>query len=403
MITQKSLTRQFTGVCAAAVLFLILGTAAGAQDRRLETFQANFASANLQTKLEVLRAAEREDAAQFGPLYLQALQYVVSHAGDLQGEPLLREIALVAMNRVQQGEYVPAAWELWRLFLDYPESTARIRILEVLGTIAGEQDRVILGLNDWVRRQHIQYTGGGRPDLQVVAAALGTLGSLASDTSFGVLVDTILLQYPDFVVSVARTGISRLPGDTVDLAFSFIQARPLAERRAALSFFVQGEVLSQEGKMLLAREMLADILGRTSRDAREIAEFREIRYAAARVLRSGEFADATPVVIRHFNETVLDFERRRISSGPLLEAIATLGAMGTEAASERLTAYLRLINTYSETDRPYDTQIVLATIQNLQILGFPGSYDALFYTTLIENYPRRVIEAARQAMVSVLQ
>ncbi len=374
-----------------------------AQEQRLETFQANFASANLQTKLEVLRAAESEDPAFFGPLYLQALQYVVSNSAQLPQEPNLREVALVAVNRVEAGNYVPAAGELWRLFQDYNESTARIRILTVLGGIAGEVPQVIAGLNDWVRRQHIQYASGGRPDLQVVSAALRAIRQLQSPTSFNILVDTILLQYPELITSVAREAIESLPGDLREMAFAFILARPLAERRPALLFFIGGDILNEQDKLLLAQETLGDILGRTTRDLLELEEFRQIRYAAAAVLREGAFGDATATVIRHFNETVLDFERGRISSGPLLEAIATLGAMGTEGAAQRLTQYLRLVNTYSETDRPYNTQIVLAVIQNLELLRFPVAYDALFYTTLIENYPRRVRDAAREATRSVLQ
>ena len=96
-------------------------------------------------------------------------------------------------------------------------------------------------------------------------------------------------------------------------------------------------------------------------------------------------------------------DRERITKNRLLEAIATLGSMGTAEAAERLTDYLELLNTYTEIDRPYDTQIMLATISNLQRLDAPSSYNALFSTTLLENYPRRVRDAAREAMLSVAQ
>ena len=77
--------------------------------------------------------------------------------------------------------------------------------------------------------------------------------------------------------------------------------------------------------------------------------------------------------------------------------------MDTDAAAARLTEYLELLNTYTEIDRPYDTQIMLATIANLQLLDRPASYNALFSTSILENYPRRVTDAARQAMQSVAQ
>ncbi|MCG8478074.1 MAG: hypothetical protein MI724_03190, partial [Spirochaetales bacterium] len=127
------------------------------------------------------------------------------------------------------------------------------------------------------------------------------------------------------------------------------------------------------------------------------------RFAAAEVLRAGEYAEATGEVIRHFNETVLEYDRDRIPKNRLLEAIATLGAMGTPEAATRLTDYLELLNTFTEIDRPYDTQVLLAVITNLEILDSPSSYNALFFTTLLENYPRRVRDAAREAMESVSQ
>jgi hypothetical protein len=132
-------------------------------------------------------------------------------------------------------------------------------------------------------------------------------------------------------------------------------------------------------------------------------EARRIRFLAATIIREGQYADATAVAIRHFNETVLEFERGRIARDRLLEAIGTLGAVGTEDAAIRLAEYLELLNTYTEIDRPYDTQIVLSTISNLQILDYPSSYNALFATMLLENYPRRIRDAAEAAMRSVAQ
>ena len=384
------------------VLVAVAGPSVSGQTSRLETYQSNFSTANLQTKLEILRAANHEDAREFGPLYRQALQFTVSNASDLPRQPMLREIAMLSTDRVEEGEFSPASPELWRLFQEYEDTTFRIRVLEVLGTVAGESEPIIGGIVDWVRRRHIEAQGGGRPDLQVLAVALETLGRFGDPRANPVLLDAILYQYPRFVTSVARESMGKLEGDSLELALQAVRGRPMAERRPAFSLLLEGDFLEGEQRMEFARMILGETVRVTTGDPLAVQDARRIRFTAAQALREGEYSAATAEAVQHFNQTVLEFDRGRITSGPLLEAIATLGAMGNEEAAQRLTAYLELINTYTETDRPFDTQIVLAVITNLEILGSPSSYNALFYTTLLENYPRRVRDRARQAMVSVM-
>jgi hypothetical protein len=384
------------------VLVILVGPSVSGQTSRLETYQSNFSAANLQTKLEVLRAANHEDAREFGPLYRQALQFVLSNASDLPRQPMLREIAMLSTERVEEGEYTPASAELWRLFQTYDETSSRIRVLEVLGSVAGENEAIIEGVVDWVRRQHIVAEGGGRPDLQVLSVALETLGRFADPRANPVLLDAILYQYPRFVTDVARESMRQLEGDSLELALRAVRGRPMAERRPAFSLLLDGDFLEDPQQMEFARIVLGETVRASTGDVLAVQDARRIRFAAAAVLREGSYSEATGEVVQHFNQTVLEFERGRITSGPLLEAIATLGAMGNEEAAERLTAYLELVNTYTETERPFDTQIVLAVITNLEILGSPSSYNALFYTTLLENYPRRVRDRARQAMISVM-
>ncbi|WP_143559243.1 hypothetical protein [Alkalispirochaeta americana] len=388
----------------SAGLVAVLVFSAGilqAQTGRLGVFQRNFAAANVQTKIEILRGAESEDPRAFGPLYEQSLRYVLSNSRELYTSPLLREIARISIDRLDEGEYLPAVGDLWRLFQVFDETSTRIRVLEVIAAMGSGDERVVEGLVDWVRRQHIVSQGGGRPDLQVLSGAVKALGDLQVPQGFGVLVDTVLLQYPDFVTTPAREALGKIEGAVADLALAAVRNRPLVERRPAFTFLLESGLLSQEERLELARTVLSDAEAAGTGDIRAQEEYRQIRFAAAAVLRVGEYSPATPEVIRHFNQTVLEFERGRISSGPLLEAIATLGAMGNEEAARRLTSYLELVNTYTETDRPYDTQIVLAVIGNLESLGNSLAFDAMFYTTLLENYPSRVRQRAREALRSV--
>ena len=368
-----------------------------AQVDRLETYQANFSSSNLETKLEILRAADEEDAAEFGPLYGQALSYVVSNAEELYSEPLLREIALKAVRRIDDGEYTPAVNDLWRLFRLYDETTVRIQVLNVIGAIAVENPDEIAYISEWVATQNKLQQADTRVDFQVLAAALTALGNLASPVSFQPVLDAILVQFPDFVTAEARRALDALEGSPLGMASETIRGKDVLDKTSAFSFFMTDDYLSDADRLELARFTLVDALGARPTEIREQEALRQLRFAAVGVIREGGYAEATNAIIRHFNETVLEFDRGRITKNRVLEAIAALGAMGNDEAAARLTDYLELLNIYTERDRSYDTQILLATIRNLEILDSPLAYNALFKTTLLENYPDRVRDAARKA------
>lgn len=387
----------------ALYLSVLIVAGLTAQVDRLETFQSNFSSANIQTRLEILRAADSEDAAEFGPLYGQALSFVVSNAEDLNTDPLLREIALKAIDRIDDGAYTPAVNDLWRLFQLYDETSTRIEVLGVLGALAGERPEETGYLAEWVATQNNVRLGSGEVDLQVLTAALEALGELEAPVAFEPLLDVILIQYPDFVTETARTALDRIGGSQLEQAAEAIRGKDVTDKPEAFRFFVAEDYLSDADKPELARITLNDALRVQPNNSREQEALRQLRFAATTVIREAEYSDATNAVIRHFNETVLEFDRGRVTKDRVLEAIATLGAMGTEAASLRLTDYLELLNTYTERDRPYDTQILLATIRNLETLDYPSSYNALFLTQILENYPDRVREAAREAGRSVSQ
>ena len=202
----------------ASVVFLFLGGALFAQADRLERFQANFASSNLQTKLEILRVADTEDPAAFGPLYGQALSFVVSNAEDLDSEPVLRELALVSIRRIEAGGYEPAVNDLWRLFRLYPDTGTRIEVASVLAQLAGTSEQTITYIDQWVQTQNNLSRAGTRIDLQVLTAVIETLGEIASPSSFPAVIDTILTQHPDFVTDTALASLQELDGVPLEMA-----------------------------------------------------------------------------------------------------------------------------------------------------------------------------------------
>ncbi len=371
------------------------------QTDRLETFRANFGSANMETKLEILRSADSEDATRYGPLYGQALHYVISNADDLGRSTTLREITLKTITRIDEGRYRPALSNLWRLFQIYADTTTRIQVLGVIGRIAEGDAAEVDYLIDWVSRQNALNQSPGQVDYQVLAAAVRALGELGTEEAFHPIVNIILAQFPQYVTTEARLALEKIEGNRLELASDVLNRKSVSEKDAAFSFFLDGDFLAEEEKGPLAHRALNIAMSTHPQGVQEQSAVRQFRYHAAAEVRERSYSDATSAIIRHFNITVAEFDRGEAAMARLLEAIAALGAMGNEQAAQRLTDYLDSLNTYTEQDRPYDTQVVLATIQNLRSLSYPGSYNALFLTTTLENYPDRVRDAAREASTTV--
>jgi HEAT repeat protein len=140
----------------------------------------------------------------------------------------------------------------------------------------------------------------------------------------------------------------------------------------------------------------------TTRTGTDLEALRQLRFRAARALQDIPYEPAAISLVRHLNLTFQDYERGVVAKTWLLEAIAALGSTGSETAAVRLADFLDLLNSFTEDDRPYDMQVTLAVVTNLERLGFAVAYDSLFYVTLLD-YPQSVKDAARSAMDAVSQ
>ncbi len=392
------------------VLLLVLITvAAFAQDGEgqpdnqsslVERYISNFRNANLQTKMAILEASEDEALQEMAPLYADALSYLVSNANDIRRNTTLQQMTDFVVEKITEAEYVPAAEPLWQLFLNRQESLARVSILQAISATGQGNQQVVVNLNQWISDRNRLKAGGEDVDLQVFHQAVVTAGELGSTSSFPVLLEARLQQYSERISTSAVESMQSLEGDQVQLAIDALAERDPEDKMEAFSFLVQSGLYTAEQEPLIAQAALNQALQATVSEPTVTAELRQLRYEAALVISDAEYSEATRTMIRHFNQTVLEYDRGVTTRQRVLEAVAGLGAMDTDEAAVRLTDYLELLNTYTELDRPYDTQIVMAVIRNLQRLGRPGSYNALFYCTLLD-YPNRVKEAAREAMRAV--
>ena len=386
----------------ALLLIVLLSGLAVAQEtnRRLEAFRENFRDGSQPIKLQILQQAGEQPQGEMGPLYGDALDYVLSNSASLQNDAILQEIASLTIDGLVASSQTDSLENLWLLFEEYRDIQARQRILASLAELGQGDEQTVFFVNGWVQAQNNLKRAGTIPDLQVMFAAIQAIDELNDPTSFPVLVDTILVQHSARISEASRSALFGLDTDPVVRANEMIADRNAQDKLPVLEFFLEADELSEEQRAEIALATLQDALSITTRSVVIVRELRQVRYRAVDYLREQEYPPASTALISHFNDIFLAYDRGQVRKVYVLDAIAALGTVGTEEASQRLADFLDLLNTYTENDRPYDTEITMATILNLDQLGHPVAYDSLFYASLLD-YPAQVKDAAREAMAAI--
>lgn len=384
-----------------AILFAASAAAIPAQSGDfMDTLVQTFQDGTLNIKYEVIEnslALPAEDAA---PLYLHALTFIVSNPSLLGDYAEIREIAIRVLDRIKEAEYTEAKVRVLELFRSTDDNVIRIKALDVMGVVGAGDERTINYLNTWVRDQVNLALGGGRPDLQELGQAITSLGVLGDQSSFAPLTQALFAQLSDHVSDRAIAALRRVEGNLVDLVSSIVRQQSIQEREDTFNYFVVEGIAEGQTHLELTAFFLRNALMTQTRDFDEHQILRRIRTTSTQILTEAGFSAADRILVQNFNETVQEWERGEILKSVLLGSIASLGAMDSDIVAERLTRYLELLNAYTEQDRPYDTQIVIAVIENLELLGNAVAYSPLFYATLLD-YPQRVKEKARSAIAAL--
>jgi hypothetical protein len=160
---------------------------------------------------------------------------------------------------------------------------------------------------------------------------------------------------------------------------------------------VEGDRIADADKASLAELALDVGLHTSAPDADSRASLRAMRVIAAKTIRDRSWQKASPLLIEHLDMTIMEADRGLADKGALLEAIASLGSIGTHDAAVRLTQYLVLLNSYTEKGKGYDEQVVGAVIENLGLLADKVAFDDLMYTQYL-NYSNAIKKAARAAL-----
>ncbi len=389
--------RRYSWLCPLFLIILSISVSAEETSTILNAFQKNFTRGSLSTKIQVLQDAANFELEDMGPLYFQAVEFIVDNSEQLKTDTMARDLSILAVRLTGISEYKKAAPLLWELFTIDEDTYVRIEIMNSLGKIATGNQAIIVNLNSWISSQNSIFRTGGRVDKQVIAEAVTTLGKLGDKSSFPVIFSTGSLGYSEIISKKSKEALTNLNGNYKDMIINVIEKSPIEEKNIALKDVFKNKELTEEEKGEIGEVALEIGLYTSTADLTAKESLRQLRYEAIRRLTELKWSKAAANVIENFDVTILEYDKGLTRKTYLLEAVAGLGAVGTHEAAMRLTLYLELLNSYTENGQPVDEQIILSVIRNLGLLGDKVAFDYLLYTGYL-NYSNTVKKAARESL-----
>jgi hypothetical protein len=332
-----------------------------------------------------------------GPLYRQAIDFVLNNFTLIDTDQRFRQLAILALDQMEASGYTEGRYSVLKLFDIEQETGVRISCLNALGTLAQGDEEIIEYLNVWLNQQNTVFQSGKVPDIYVILAAVRALAQLGDQSSFPVLFSTMTIGYTDDITRSVREGLFRLGGELKDNMIAILKGSDLEEKKLALQMSMESDRLDDNAKAEIAQFAMDVGLHTAAADnpSRQIA--REIRYLAAVALTERKWSSATDLAIEHFDTVLLEYDRGFTDKRRVVEAVDCLGAMRTHEAAVRLTQYLVLLNAYTERKQEFDNIIVLAVVRNLGILGDKSAFDDLLYAQYL-SYSSEIKKAARNAL-----
>ncbi|MBN1411207.1 MAG: hypothetical protein JW969_10195 [Spirochaetales bacterium] len=381
------------------ILAIILNSAAFSQEPPgiVDTFIANFEKASPDVKLQILQDAAESKIPDIEPLYDRALEYVIYNADRLNTELVIRGIGQYAIGRIQAAKYKPARHNVWEVFVIDTDSYTRSLAMATLRDIAADDEAIIEKINKWLDSQNEVYRMGKPVDYQVIIQCIQTLGSFGNPGSFRIIFETMNLALNEATVNECEKALKSIQGDVKELYIEIIRNGPPRDKKTALEKILNSPDFNDADKAMIAEVTLNTLLHSAGSSKEEKLFNIEVRGIAVRALGERGWTNAAGILIEHFNQVLVEYERSLADKRYVIETIAALGNMKSHEAAKRLTLFLDLINTYTENGRTYDEQIVMATISSLRKLGDIVAHGSLLYTKYL-NYSETVRKAANDAL-----
>lgn len=417
-------------IFAAALAGLVFLAPLGAQDQGsvLLSYERNFARSSLSTKLEIVRESSAYKAADMGPLYGQALRFVVEAEPLLGADVELKNLALAAAAKAGEAAYREAAGDLLGIFDAFPDAELRAAAAAALGATGQGQPAVVARLNAFAESEAAKLAAGQDPESPTLSACLAALGSLGEASSRGPLfavysglggtggpADQAASADRAALKKAAASALELIKGDYGAFLAQKIGEGSLPDKLASLELCLGSSALSAEAKGGLAEAALSAGLAAgvaASGDAKassaaDLALLDSLEGRAVDAIRDLKWQRAAPLVLQYYRLHLAAYgqsdgskspaERDPAERGRLLKAIGALGAMGSTEAVQALSLQLQLINGQTEQGGAFDEAVILSLVGALGELGDKTAFDYLLYIGYLQ-YPDSIKQAAKLAL-----
>jgi len=368
----------------------------GNYDPVLAAMQKNFARGSLSTKIQVLQDSENYPNVDMAGLYGQALQFIIDNSENLDSDTVARELTILAVRLSGLNGYNESSSILWQLFNIYEDDQVRIEILSALSGLVPDPV-VIENLNKWLKQQNNNFNSNLQVSAKVVSEAVVTLGKLGDSSSFPVVFSVSSTNYSEDITYKANQALKNLEGSYSQSLVKVIQTNSPKDKNLAFKLAVADNEMQIEEKGNLFKIALDIGLHTVIDDDEGQKQLHELRNSAIRQLSQLKWADASDLIVEHFNKIIIEYSSGESPKSSVLEAIICLGAIGTHEAAERLTQYLGSMNTKLENGQKINPEILLAVINNIGLIGDNVAFDDLLYSGYLD-YPDTVKKAVREAL-----
>lgn len=368
---------------------------------RLNAYLEAFETVDLTGKLQVLDAAANDPIQEVFPLYQRATRFLVDNGQQIPTNTQLQQMIRSVVPKVLEGQDPGLNALLWQLFLAHDDVQQRLVILATLGPLSAEDAQMRINLTTFLQNQLRLRQAGTPMNVQLALGLVEALGNILQTEVQMVLVDTVIARIDANVTRRAFEIISEIgQGTTAQPFFEAFRVAQGMDKGSIYNDYIQADFVSTDDKVQFSVLVLNNILSTNIRDASLTRMFIDIRTRAVEIISDNNQPDYAPVLVRHFNDAIVGFDRGTIERSIVIDAIAALGSTNSPLAARRLTEFLTLINSYTQQDRPYDRQITLNVIENLGILANVESFNSLFMVTIL-SYPNPIKDAARTAIAAI--
>ena len=371
----------------------------GAASPVLEAYRQRLSRAALPAKADILReaAADAQAAGITGPLYEFALRFALGNVAMLKSDPGMIRLAGIAARGAGSAGFTGSVDTLLLLCATDPDPLAMAEIIGALGVLGAGNSRVVESLNRYLDGRNRLFRSGSGGDSGTVAACITALGTAGDASSFPALFGVLGSGCGEALEREARAAMEAIPGNYGQFLLGIIGNNPPEEKWAACSAALDSARFSPAERGRIAEAALEQSLGYFPGSAGENAVLTEMGYASALALTRLQWTRGSAQAVRHFYRVRTGFEQGLAPLERFLEAIACLGAMGTQDAVIALGLQLGLLNARTERTGTCNEDITLAVIRALGSIGDKSAFDHLLYISYIP-YPDHIKAAAEEAL-----